>query len=119
MTDINTVTLVGRLTRDAELKYTSGGTGVSKFTLAVNRSKKVNGAWQDDANFFDCSIFGKSAESLNQYLIKGTQVAVTGSLEQQRWESDGQKRSKIVVVVNNLQLISKKESSKREEDIPF
>lgn len=105
MVDLNRVILIGRLTRDAELKYTSGGLAISSFAIAVNRRKKTQDQWVDEANFFDVSVFGKSAETLNQYLIKGKMVAVDGELRQDRWEQDGQTRSKVVIVANNVQLL--------------
>ncbi len=126
MTDINSVVLCGRLTRDAELKYTSGGMAIADLSIAVNSSKKVGDTWEDQANFFDVSLFGKRAEALTPYLTKGVQLAVSGSLSQDRWERDGQKRSKVTIKANNIQLMSiKSESQPRnepEEDldgIPF
>jgi single-strand DNA-binding protein len=103
--DINKVFLVGRLTRDAELKYTNTGTAVSKFSLAVNRNKRSGDQWSEEANFFDLTLWGKQAEAVNQYLTKGKQVAIEGELRQNRWEQDGQKRSKVEINVNHLQLL--------------
>lgn len=105
MADINHVVLVGRLTRDAELKYTAGGQAVCKFSLAVNRRKKSGDQWVDEASFFDIVLWGKQGESLNQYLLKGKQVGIEGELRQDRWEQDGQNRSKVEIVANNLQLL--------------
>jgi single-strand DNA-binding protein len=105
MADINHVVLVGRLTRDAELKYTSGGQAVCKFSIAVNRRKKSGEQWVDEANFFDIVLWGRQGESLNQYLLKGKQVGIEGELRQDRWEQDGQNRSKVEIVANNLQLL--------------
>lgn len=116
MTDINTVVLVGRLTRDAELKYTKGGTAVMSFSIAVNKSKKEGDQWKDEGHFFDCSMFGKRAESLNQYLTKGMQIAISGSLEQQRWESKDGPRSKVSVVVEELSMLGGKKGEKRERN---
>jgi single-strand DNA-binding protein len=106
MADINHVVLVGRLTRDAELKYTAGGQAVCKFSIAVNRRKKSGDQWVDEANFFDIVLWGRQGESLNQYLLKGKQVGIEGELRQDRWEQDGQNRSKVEIVANNLQLLS-------------
>lgn len=103
--DINKVILVGRLTRDAELKYTNSGLAVCKFSLAVNRRKRSGDQWEDEANFFDVTLWGKQGEALNQYLSKGKQIAVEGELRQSRWEQDGQKRSKVEVAANNIQLL--------------
>ncbi|TFG62003.1 MAG: single-stranded DNA-binding protein [Spirochaetales bacterium] len=105
MTDINTVIVVGRLTRDAELKYTTTGTAVSHLSIAVNRSRKTGDQWTDEVSYFDVTLWGKSAESLQQYLIKGKQIAVEGELRQERWEKDGQKQSKVTINARNLQLL--------------
>jgi single-strand DNA-binding protein len=105
--DINSVTLVGRLTRDAELKYTNTGMAITHFAIAVNRTRKDGDQWVDEANFFDVNLWGKRGESLNQYLQKGTQVAVLGELRQERWEKDGQKNSRVSIHCNNIQLLSR------------
>ena len=103
--DINHVVLVGRVTRDAELRYTASGSALCNFSIAVNRRVKKGEQWQDEASFFDLTLWEKQAENLNKYLVKGTQVAVQGELRQDRWEKDGQKFSKIQVFVANLQLL--------------
>lgn len=111
MTDVNHVILIGRLTRDGELKYTSGGIAVCKFSIAVNKRRKQGEQWVDEANFFDIVLWGKQGETLNQYLLKGKQVAIDGELHQNRWEQDGQSRSKIEINANNVQLIGGKSDS--------
>ena len=103
--DINNVSVVGRLTRDAELKYTNSGFAISNLSLAVNSSRKDGDQWVEEANFFDVTILGRVAETLNQYLQKGKQIAVTGELKQDRWEKDGQKRSRVYILSNNIQLL--------------
>ena len=105
MADINHVVLVGRLTRDAELKYTSGGQAVCKFSIAINRRRKNGDQWEDEPNYFDVVLWGRQGESLNQYLLKGKQVGVDGELRQDRWQQDGQNRSKVEIVAANLQLL--------------
>ncbi|MDR2398458.1 MAG: single-stranded DNA-binding protein [Spirochaetaceae bacterium] len=105
MADLNHVVLIGRLTRDAELKYTTSGQAVSKFSIAVNRRRKNGEQWVDEANFFDVVLWGRQGESLNQYLVKGKLIGVDGELRQDRWEQDGQNRSKVEIVANNLQLL--------------
>lgn len=106
MTDLNVVTLIGRLTRDVEVKYTPTGFAVGNFALAVNRSVKKNDSWIDETSFFDITIFGKTVENLQQYLTKGKQVAVQGSLKQDRWEKDGQKFNKVCILADSIQLCS-------------
>lgn len=108
MRDINVVVLVGRLTRDSELKYTKSGMPVSRFSLAVNRSKKQGEEWVDEVSFFDIDFWGKGAEAVNRYLIKGQQVGVEGELRQDRWEQDGQQRSKIIINAANVRLCGSK-----------
>ncbi len=103
--DLNSVTLVGRLTRDAELSYLPSGSAVAKMSLAVNRSRKEGDQWVSEANYFDVNLFGRQAESLKQYLTKGKQIAVQGSLRQDRWEKDGQKFSRVNIVANDVQLL--------------
>jgi single-strand DNA-binding protein len=105
MADINHVVLVGRLTRDAELKYTASGQAVCKFSVAVNRRRKNGDQWEDEANYFDIVLWGRQGEALNQYLVKGKSVGVEGELRQDRWQQDGQNRSKVEIVANNIQLL--------------
>ena len=105
MADINHVVLVGRLTRDAELKSIASGQAVCKFSIAVNRRRKNGDQWEDEPNFFDIVVWGRQGESLHQYLVKGKMVAVDGELKQDRWQQDGQNRSKVEIVANYLQLL--------------
>ena len=121
MNDINHVVLVGRLTRDAELRYTNSGMAISKFSIAVNRRVKNGDKWEDEASFLDITYFGKAAEAVNQYLTKGTQIAVDGELRQNRWEQEGQSRSKIEVVANHVQLLGggKKEGKRTEPQAEY
>jgi single-strand DNA-binding protein len=105
MADINHVVLVGRLTRNAELKYTNNGAAVSKFGLAINQRRKKDDQWIEEAHFFDIALWGKTAESLNQYLLKGKQVGIEGQLRQSRWEQDGQARSKVEIFATNVMLL--------------
>ena len=105
MADVNHVIIIGRLTKDILLKYTSGGMAIGSFSIAVNRRTKKGEQWVEEASFFDVSLFGKSAEGLAQYLTKGKQVAVEGELRQDRWEQDGQPRSKVTIAASNVQLL--------------
>jgi len=106
MADINKVVIFGRLTRDAELKFTGNGMPVCKFSIAVNRSVKNGDQWKDEASFFDVVLWGKKGEALNQYLVKGKAIGVEGELRQERWaDQGGQNRSRIEIVANNIQLL--------------
>jgi single-strand DNA-binding protein len=112
MSDVNNVVLIGRLTRDATLKSTTSGTAVTKFSIAVNKRRKVGDTFKDEAQFFDIVVWGKLAESLNNYLIKGKQVAITGEMTQERWSGDdGQNHSKVTVTAATIQLLSGSGSS--------
>lgn len=105
MADINQVILVGRLTRDSELRYTASGMGICKFSLALNRRVKKGDEWIEEVSYFDVTLWGKQGEALSKYLLKGKQVGVQGELRQNRWEQDGQKRSKVEINANNIQLL--------------
>ncbi|ATH09689.1 single-stranded DNA-binding protein [Borreliella burgdorferi] len=108
MADINSLVLSGRLTRDSELSYTESGMAVLRFSIANNRRMKKNDEWIDYPQYFDCVIFSKRAESLNDYLKKGKQVVVSGSLKYESWQdrNTGDKRSKVNIFVDNLQMFS-------------
>ena len=137
--DMNRVIIVGRLTRDAELTYTQSGFALTKIDIAVNRKRKQNDQWVEEASFFNVTLWGKRGEALSPYLIKGQQIAIDGQLKQDRWEQDGQKRSRVIIEASNLQLLGGKKESNQppqsqrqskpeesfvtgdnfEEDIPF
>jgi len=102
----NRVILMGRLTRDPELRYTGGGTAVCNFAIAVNRRVKKGDDWAEEASFFDIVAFGKRGEAIAEYLSKGRPIFVEGELQQRRWEGqDGQKRSRIEVLANRFEFI--------------
>ena len=114
MTDINHVNLIGRLTRDLgadERSFAYVGNGQlarANISIAVNRSRKDGDQWTDEVNYFDVTIFGKTAENLKQYLLKGKQIAVDGALKQDRRQKDGQNFSKVSIVANTVQLLGGK-----------
>ncbi len=109
---INRVILTGNLTRDAELRTTQSGLSIATFGVAVNdRTKNSStGEWEEYANFINCTMFGKRAEAVAQYLTKGTRVGIDGRLHYSSWETDGQKRSKIEVNVDNLEFLSSRQN---------
>nr|DAM29450.1 MAG TPA: Single strand binding protein [Caudoviricetes sp.] len=130
MQGLNTVTLGGNLCRDAELRMAASGTAVLSFSVAVNESvKDRNGEWSDYPNYIDCTMFGRRAESVAPYLTKGAYVAVVGRLHQNRWKAqDGQNRSKVEVLVDNVHFESRADRAEAahqqggalyDEDIPF
>src|SRR5690606_40985725 len=117
---VNLVALVGRLTRDPDLRYSQSGIAVANFSIAVDRPFN-----RDETDFFDIVAFRKLAELAAQHLTKGRQVGITGRLQQERWEKDGEKRSKVVVVAESVTFSGNKGDAGRgdddfdAEDIPF
>ncbi|MFN8188585.1 MAG: single-stranded DNA-binding protein [Gaiellales bacterium] len=105
--DINRVVLVGRLTRDAELRHLPSGRPVLQMGLAVNgRQQDESGNWGDKPNFFDVKLFGPRAESLSPHMTKGKRIGVDGRLDWSSWEAqDGSKRSKVEVVAFDIQFL--------------
>ena len=111
MADLNKVILIGRTTHEIDERsfgYTTGGTARLNISIAVNRREKHNGEWADRVSYFDVTIWGKTAENIKSYLHKGKQIAVEGYLDQQRWEKDGQKYSKVCIIADNVQLLGGK-----------
>lgn len=110
---INRVTISGNLTRDPSLRQTQSGMAVLGFGVAVNDRRKNNqtGEWEDYPNFVDCTMFGNRAESISRYLVKGTKVAIEGKLRWSQWERDGQKRSKLEVIVDEIEFMHRQSDS--------
>ena len=116
MADVNKVILIGRTTHEIDERsfgYTTGGTARLNISIAVNRREKRNGAWQDKVSYFDVTVWGKTAENIKPYLHKGKQIAVDGYLDQQRWEKDGVKYSKVVIIADNVQLLGGNENGQQ------
>jgi single-strand DNA-binding protein len=105
MSDLAVAVIVGRLTRDAELKYTNSGQAVCHFSVATGSRRKKGDQWVEESSFWDVDLWGKPGESINQYLTKGKLVAVEGAMRQDRWEQDGQTRSKTIISANSVQLL--------------
>lgn len=109
--DLNTVSLIGNVGQNPELRYTASGTAVTKVSLASRRWKKsADGNGEEVTSWFDVVVWGKSAENLCRYIGKGDKLGVSGHLEQETWEKDGQKRSAIKIVSENLQFLSNKKA---------
>ena len=102
----NKVILIGNLTKDPEVRYTPQGTPVASFRLAVNYRYKSADDMKQETTFIDIVVFGKQAESCGQYLNKGSSALVEGRLQERRWESDGQQRSKFEVVAQSVRFLS-------------
>lgn len=131
---INKYLASGNLTRDPEMRATASGMEIMHFGLAVNDRRKnaQSGEWEDVPNFLDCVMFGSRAVSVSKLLSKGSKIAIEGKLRWSQWEKDGQKRSKIEVVVDDIELMSKAEHAQKaaapsnvtadaysDENIPF
>jgi single-strand DNA-binding protein len=115
MTDLNSVVLIGRLTGDIgekEFGYLPTGNAKLSFSIAVNRSYQKNGQWVDDASYFDVQCFGKFAENYSKKLFKGCQVAVSGSLKQDRWkDQSGQNKSRISIIADFIEILTKMQNT--------
>jgi single-strand DNA-binding protein len=110
---INRVTLTGNLTRDPELRSTSGGMSILKLRMAVNDRRKnaQSGEWEDVANYVDVTVFGSRGESLARFLAKGSKIGVDGKLRWSEWENQqGEKRSKIEVVADDIEFLDSRGS---------
>lgn len=105
---INKVVISGCLTRDPELRSTQGGMEILALGVAVNdrRKNQQTGEWEDVPNWIDCVMFGNRAKSVSRFLSKGSKVAIEGKLRWSQWERDGQKRSKIEVIVDEIELMT-------------
>ena len=111
--DLNRVTLVGRLTRDPELRHTAGGQSVCSLRLAVSsRGRDEGGNWSDRANYFDVTVFGRTAETASNYLSKGRRIGVDGRLSWREWEAqDGAKRQAVDIIADSVQFLGSREDA--------
>jgi single-strand DNA-binding protein len=109
---INRVVISGNLTRDPELRSTSGGTSVLRLGVAVNdrRKNQQTGEWEDYPNFIDVAVFGARGEALSRFLSKGSKVAIEGKLRWRQWETpQGDKRSAIEVIADEVEFLSSRD----------
>lgn len=113
---INKVMITGNLTRSPELRSTQGGTAVLTFGVAVNDRRKnpQTGDWEDYPNYVDCALFGKRAETVSKFIDKGSKVAIEGSLRYSSWEKDGHKRSKLEVIVDEIEFMSRRDQGEAQ-----
>ena len=105
MASFNRVILVGNITRDIELRYTPQGTAVTDIGMAVNDRVKKQGEWVDETTFVDITLWGRTAEVVGEYLSKGSPALIEGRLKLDSWEQDGQKRSKLKIVGERMQML--------------
>jgi len=117
---MNSVHIIGNMTRDVELRYSQGGTAIASIGVAVNKKvKNASGAYEDKPVFIDVTAFGKTAETLNQYFRKGSKIGIDGELNFEQWtDQQGQKRSKLSVIMNRLHFIDKKDDSNQGGQAP-
>ncbi|MGL4514939.1 MAG: single-stranded DNA-binding protein [Lacipirellulaceae bacterium] len=108
MASYNRVILVGNMTRDPELRYIPSGTAVCEIGLAVNDRVKRGDQWVDETTYVDVTLWSRTAEIANEYLTKGSSVLIEGRLKLDTWEKDGQKRSKLRVVADKMQMLGGK-----------
>jgi len=119
MASFNRVILMGNLTRDVELKYLQSGTAVTEIGLAVNNRRKTQtGEWVEEPVFVDVTLWGRTAEIASEYLGKGSPVLVEGRLKYDTWETEGQKRSKLRVVGERMQMVSARDGSPATSQSP-
>lgn len=112
MQNINTVAITGNLTRDPEVKTIGEDNKLANLRVAVNGRTKTAGEWEDKANYFDVTVFGRSASACGEYLKKGSPVAVQGRLDWREWETqDGQKRQAVSIIADNVQFLSTRDGS--------
>jgi len=130
MASFNKVMLMGNLTRDPELRYTTNGSAVANFGLAMNRKYKVGDELKEEVCFVEITVWGRQGENCAEYLSKGRPAFVEGYLKFSTWESDGQKRNKLEVVANTVQFLGSRSDSQGdsptgqapmsdEDDVPF
>ena len=113
---INRVCLSGNATRDGELRQTQDGTSILSFGIAVNdrRKNSQTGEWEDYPNFVDCAMWGKRAQAIAPYIKKGVKISLDGKLRYSSWERDGQKRSKLDVIVYELEFMSRRDDGQQQ-----
>ena len=104
---LNTCTISGNLGKPADLRHTNTGLAVVTFSVAVNeRRKQADGSFQDEVNWLDCTMFGNRAEALQPYLAKGTKLSLVGHLRKSTYERDGQTRSRVEIIVDEVELMN-------------
>lgn len=129
MKNINKVIISGHLTRDAELRKTQSGLAIMNLGVAVNdtRRNQQTGEWEEYPNYLDCVMMGERAEKIADMLVKGMKVCIEGKLRWSQWEKEGQKRSKVEIIIDQIEFMSRKEKepdtsaydSYADSDIPF
>jgi single-strand DNA-binding protein len=120
MQDVNSITLVGRLTRDPELRSTASGLSVASLRLAYTQSRKsASGQWEEEAGYIDVTVFGNQADTVTKFLAKGRQIVVQGRLDFRQWKTDeGESRSATQIIANQVQFIGANENGQTRASNP-
>jgi single-strand DNA-binding protein len=116
MASYNHVILLGNVTRDIEVKYLQSGTAVCDMGMAINERVKRGDDYVDEPVFVDVTLFGRTAEVAGEFLSKGAPVLIAGRLKYEQWEKDGQKRSKLKVVADKLQMLGQRQRSEDSQE---
>lgn len=117
---MNSVNIIGNLTRDPELRATQGGVQIATFSIAVNKKWVTkDGEKKDEVSYFDCKAFARRAEVIHQYFRKGSKIALSGELRQERWETkEGDKRSNVVIAVNEFTFVDSNGGGGKQQPAP-
>lgn len=111
---LNSINIMGNLTRDPEMKYTPSGKAVCSLSIANNRVYSKNGEKVTEVSYFDVEVWGQVAENCSKYLTKGSGIIVEGRLRQDRWEKDGKAQSRVRISANNVHFLPKKQGGSSE-----
>ena len=115
---MNKVQILGTITRDIEINYAPSGTAIAKLGIAVNKRYTSNGEKKEEVSYFNCVAFGKTGENINTYFQKGSRILISGELKEDRWEKDGQKQSRISIVIDGFDFIDKNNSAPQQKQAP-
>ena len=115
---MNKVQILGTITRDIDLQYAPSGTAIAKLGIAVNKRYTSNGEKKEEVSYFNCVAFGKTGENINQYFQKGSRILISGELKEDRWEKDGQKQSRVSILIDGFDFIDKNNSAPNPKQAP-
>ena len=115
---MNQVQILGTITRDIELQYSTSGTAIAKVGIAVNKRYTSNGEKKEEVSYFNCVAFGKTGENINTYFQKGSRILISGELKEDRWEKDGHKQSRVSILIDGFDFIDKNTDSQKTAPQP-
>lgn len=111
---MNIIAISGILSKDVELRYTQTGVAIGAFSIAHNAKVKQGEQWVDEVSFFDCKVFGRTAEIINQYFCKGKRIVLNGRLKQESWQTkDGGKAYRVVILVDGFEFPEKQQTQEQ------